>query len=189
MLGERIIDVSAGKTYSLFLTNKGNVYSIGSNLYGQLGVSNILKDLSKNIVRVYFPGDPFIVKMKSGEHHNLFLSKDGVLYGNGDNSLGQLDGDLDSADKIQCVPKEITLPSHSKIIEFMASNHRSAAILENGEVYYWGGFSFNPKYSLLSQPKYNGFNLMNTENGIPENAKIVNIGLGYYHDIVLIENQ
>ena len=181
--------MSAGKTYSLFLTNKGNVYSIGSNLYGQLGVSNILKDLSKNIVRVYFPGDPFIVKMKSGEHHNLFLSKDGVLYGNGDNSLGQLDGDLDSADKIQCVPKEINLPSQSKILEIIANNHRSAAILENGEVYYWGGFSFDPIYSLLNQPKYSGFNLMNTEKGLPENAKIINIGLGYYHDIVLVEDQ
>lgn len=140
-------------------------------------------------MKVHFPNDAYIVKMKCGEHHNLFLSKDGVLYGNGDNSLGQLDGDLDSPDKIQCVPKEVILPSESKIVEIMANNHRSAALLENGEVYYWGGFSFDPKYSLLNQPKHCGFNLMNAENGIPENAKIINIGLGYFHDIVLVEDQ
>ena len=189
MLGEKIIDVSAGKTHSIFLTNKGNVYSIGSNHFGQLGISNLTKDLSKNLVKIHFPDDAYIVKIKSGDHHNLFISKDGVLYGNGDNSLAQIDADLDSINKTQCVPKEIILPSQSKIREVLANNNRSAVILENGEVYYWGGFSYHPKFSLVDQPKYNGFNLMNSENGLPQNGKIINIGLGYFHDIVLFEEQ
>ena len=186
-MAENIIDVAAGKMHSLFLTDKGNVYSIGSNLYGQLGCNNISKDLSKVLVKINFPNDEFIVTMKSGEHHNLFLTKSGLLYGNGNNGLGQIDGDLDALIKCQCVPKQIILPNSSKIIEIFASNNRSGAILENGEAYYWGGLAYDPKYSLLRQPRYSGFNLMNDENGIPKNCKILKVGLGYFHDTVLIE--
>ena len=186
-MGENIIDVAAGKMHSLFLTDFGNVYSIGSNLYGQLGISNISKDLSKSLVKINFPNNELIVKMKTGEHHNLFITKTGLLYGNGDNGLGQIDGDLDSINKYQCVPKQINLPNNSKITEIFASNNRSGAMFDDGEVYYWGGLAYDPNYSLLKQPRYSGFNLMNVEKGLPENSKILKIGLGYFHDIVLLE--
>ena len=34
---KRIIDTSGGGKHSLFLTNDGQVYSVGANDYGQLG--------------------------------------------------------------------------------------------------------------------------------------------------------
>jgi len=84
------------------------------------------------------------------------LSTEGDLYGNGDNSAGQIDGDLDRFIEYDCTPKKIELPNNAKINKFYAKNNRSAAILENGIAYYWGGYCYSPLYTLSKQPRYNG---------------------------------
>jgi alpha-tubulin suppressor-like RCC1 family protein len=38
---KRVVDASGGGKHSLFLTNEGQVYSVGANDYGQLGYESL----------------------------------------------------------------------------------------------------------------------------------------------------
>ncbi len=129
------------------------------NRFGQLGKSNLTTYNSGELTKIEFPEKNLKIKeIKVGDNHNLMLSENGDLYGNGDNSAGQVDGDLDKFIEYDCTPKKIELPYKSKIIKFYAKNNRSAAILENGLAYFWGGFCYSPKYNLNNQPRFNGMN-------------------------------
>lgn len=193
-INDKIVDIGAGKYHSLFLTgiidklwDSGDVYCIGVNRFGQLGDTNLKIAMSGEPIKLEFPKvNTKIEKIAVGDNHNLMLTTDGELYGNGDNSAGQVDGDLENFLYYYCTPKLITLPTEGPIERLFAKNNRSAVILNN-IAYYWGGFSYNPKYLLNSLPKYDGINSFNTENGIPENAIIKDIGLGFLHDIILVK--
>jgi len=151
-----------------------------------LGESNLNKTISSEPIKLEFPSDIKIIALKVGDNHNLMLGDDGILYANGDNSSGQIDGDLDNFLYYNCTPKRVSIPSDSRIIKFYAKNNRSAALLQNGKFYYWGGYSYHIDYVINNQPKYDGFNVFNSEQGLPD-LKIVDVGLGYFHDILLLE--
>ena len=131
--------------------------------------------------------NPKIISLKVGDNHNLMLSSEGELFANGDNSFGQLNGNLDDFIYYHCSPIKVNLNTDKEIIKIFAQNNRSAALLSNGEIHYWGGFSYHPSFSIRNLPKYDGFNIFNTEPGIPQNSNILDIGLGYFHDLVLVE--
>jgi alpha-tubulin suppressor-like RCC1 family protein len=164
------------------------VYTLGINRFGQLGQSNLNIHKSLKPIKIDFPmKDHKIIEISIGDNHNIMLSSEGELFGNGDNSAGQIDGNLDNFLYYYCSPKNIILPDSTKIVKIWGKNNRSACMLENGKVLYWGGFSYHPKYKITSLPKYNGFNIMNNEVGLPENCHILDLGIGFLHDILLIK--
>jgi len=136
-------------------------------------------------IKLEYPKDVKIVQIKIGDNHNLMMTDDGILYANGDNSMGQVDGELDNILYYHCTPKKITLPDSSPIQKLFAKNNRCAVILKNGKSYYWGGLAYDPKCRLNMLPRYMGINNFNEENGIPQNCKISDVGLGYLNDIIL----
>ena len=115
------------------------------------------------------------------------LTEEGELYANGDNSAGQVDGNLEEFLYYKCTPQKLKLPEKNKIKKIFAKNNRSAVELENGNFYYWGGFSYHNQYSLSNQPKYMGFNLFNSEPGIPKDSKIRDVAIGAFHDCLVID--
>ena len=54
---------------------------------------------------------------------------------------------------------------------------------KNGEVWFWGGYFYRNNEKLY----ISGFNLLNEEDGIPKDKKILQHGMGFAHDTVLIE--
>lgn len=136
-----------------------------------------------------FPTQEKIKEIQVGDSHNLMLSEDNLLYANGDNTSGQVDGDLENFLYYLCTPKIVPLQIEPgvKIEKMWARNNRSAALLSNGDLCYWGGFSYHPDYGLKNLPKYDGINIFNREEGIPANSKMIDIGLGIFHDILLVE--
>jgi alpha-tubulin suppressor-like RCC1 family protein len=183
----RQISLSVSIRYYLnYSSDSGSVYTIGVNRFGQLGQPNMNTTRSGVPVKLEFPKDIKIAQIKIGDSHNLMMTKEGELYSNGDNSTGQIDGELDNFLYYHCTPKRINLPDSSPIKKIFAQSNRSAAILENGKSYYWGGFAYEPKCKFNKLPRYDGINLFNEEKGMPENSKISEIGLGYLHDIILV---
>lgn len=86
---ERIVQISAGKFHSIFLSDKGNVYALGNNRFGQIGFSNFLyKEAEKP--RKIDTGGVKITHISAGHHHNLLIDEEGKLYGFGSDSIGQL---------------------------------------------------------------------------------------------------
>jgi len=62
---------------------------------------------------------------------------------------------------------------------------RSQCTLSNGEIWFWGGY-FYKNYEKLC---IDGFNLLNEEEGLPKDKEIVEFGMGFAHDTVLIEER
>jgi hypothetical protein len=52
-------------------------------------------------------------------------------------------------------------------------------------VWFWGGYFYNNYEKLCIE----GFNLLNEEEGLPNDKKIIDFGMGFAHDTVLIEEE
>ncbi|KAF4769524.1 hypothetical protein HAV15_011504 [Penicillium sp. str.  len=104
-LGEKVTTISGGQEHVLLLTNSGRVFSAASSTenypsLGQLGVEGLTWS-----TRPKGPADACheitalkgskIVQIACGDYHSLALSKDGRMFGFGDNSLGQLGVDFE----------------------------------------------------------------------------------------------
>lgn len=88
---EPVTQMAAGRFHSLFLTKSGKVYTLGSNAYGQAGVSNYLFPHVEEPTEVYTEGLN-IKQIACGNHHNLVLDDEGRMYGFGSRVRGQIDG-------------------------------------------------------------------------------------------------
>ena len=101
---------------------------------------------------------------------------------------GQLDGTNYDGREEQCSIIEIKLPSavgKSGIERFKAQTLRSYVQTVDGQVWFWGGYFYH-NYEKLC---IDGFNLLNEEDGIPKDKKIIDFGMGFAHDTVLIEEE
>nr|ACO14918.1 Secretion-regulating guanine nucleotide exchange factor [Caligus clemensi] len=83
----RMKGISCGLRHTLFLDSRGNVYGVGSNRKGQLGLTNkgsILVSPSPVVM------DRNVAQISAGQNFSLCLSEDGSVFGFGDNKFGQL---------------------------------------------------------------------------------------------------
>lgn len=84
--GFHIFDVKAGDAFVLFLNSKGEVFTMGENLQGQLGNSEHFCDTPIKVQRL-----PLIKSIYAGRNYCLVVSsEDGMVYGWGANQHGQL---------------------------------------------------------------------------------------------------
>lgn len=88
--GTEIIDISIGGSHVLFLSAKGEVYGLGSNQCGQLGLGDLENRKNEVVKLIGFPTNTKITKISAGNYHSLFISMEGQVYGCGANSDGQL---------------------------------------------------------------------------------------------------
>ena len=164
----KIKEIACGKYHSLFLSENGEVYGIGVNRFGQLGHSNFTLFNSGELIKIEFPGkDTKITQIKCGDNHNLMLSEKGELFANGDNSQGQLDGNLNGFLYYECTPKKLNLFNEEnekenlnfnqrKIKKIYAKHNRSAVLFDDGTAKFWGGFCYSHEYSMNNFPQYDG---------------------------------
>ena len=84
-----ITQVSCGASHSLAINNWGQIFTWGSNLFGQLGLDlEIATQPTPKIVKTL--ATKHIVQIACGQYHNLALTNSGDLYSWGANSYGQL---------------------------------------------------------------------------------------------------
>jgi len=88
LVGKKVIRVSCGYDMSIAVTDKGLVYTFGANNVGQLGLGHTKPMVGVNQVTAL--ADSNIVQAEAGWTHVLALSDQGVTYGWGDNTLGQI---------------------------------------------------------------------------------------------------
>jgi alpha-tubulin suppressor-like RCC1 family protein len=190
---ERIVQIEAGKFHSLFLSDSGNIYALGNNIHGQLGFSSYLYKSAEKPTLLMLDGLK-VKQIASGFHHNLVLSEEGKIYGFGSDAVGQIrarnnsehQGFLSIHTTGKDVPMtEIKLPTDAKWVKVMANNVRSCAMMDNGEVWFWGGYFYaNERRKKLFIDDYN---LLNEEKGISDNWNIVDYQMGFAHDVIMTE--
>ena len=84
---KNICEIRGGMFHTLILTKDGNVFSMGENKYGQLGLGEDYKD--SHVPRLISSLEK-IVQIGSGSNHSLAVSYDGTGYAWGFNEMYQL---------------------------------------------------------------------------------------------------
>src|SRR5665647_702759 len=127
-LPDRIVAIKAGYFHALLLTERCEVYGLGLNNCGQLGVQG--PEMIEYPTLIPFP-EP-IIALAAGTRHSLFLTVTGQVYGCGNNEKQQLGG----GSKNQILPVLISLPGP---VQSMAAGLRhSIFMLQSGELYARG---------------------------------------------------
>jgi alpha-tubulin suppressor-like RCC1 family protein len=87
----KIIEISTGETFSILLTDKNQLFSFGSNSFGELGLgNNNMKSISIPTEIKQFTNFN-IKKISSGYYHTLILDENGDVYSFGKNDVKQFD--------------------------------------------------------------------------------------------------
>lgn len=86
-----IIKVECGNDYTIALDKNGNLYSWGSNRYGQLGTTQANLQKYNVPTMIHLPhGSSHVIDFSCGEEHSAFLNDKGEAYTWGYGNDGQL---------------------------------------------------------------------------------------------------
>lgn len=132
--------ISAGDDYSLFLTKSNQVYSVGGNDYGQLG----LNDKVNRFIPTLVPLDYKITKISAGKLHSFIISNDSDVYGFGYNLEFNL-GLPDNIDRLNATKIETFYKTKSAI----AGESRSFVITDYFfEIYFIGKYQTGSPFDV-----------------------------------------
>jgi alpha-tubulin suppressor-like RCC1 family protein len=134
---KKISYLSLGKNHLLIFTEDKNLYSLGDNEYGELGVEKLKYSSQPVKVDFFEKKEEKIKKVCAGGRHSLVLTENFKVYAFGDNSEGQCTG----FDPAYFNPIKIKFPGKPKIIDIHSSYNHSIALTTSGEVFSWGDTS------------------------------------------------
>lgn len=167
-----ITQISAGISYSLFLTTDGHVYGCGDNMVGQLGMI----DINDQLLPMRIPLLPnTITQICTGYAHSLFLTAEGQVYGCGRNEGGWMGpGSIRNLKS----PVKLTFPSSVIITQIAAGFNFNLFLSADGRVYPWGNeyTPFEKDEDKLSAPAKLTF---------PWDVSIIKIAAGPSHGLFL----
>ncbi len=91
-----INEIACGAQHTVLLSKAGELFTIGSNQYGQLGLNDTQLDFTTAplLVQEIQQQELNIIQISCGRHHNLILCDDGSLYSWGANHHGQCGQDM-----------------------------------------------------------------------------------------------
>jgi alpha-tubulin suppressor-like RCC1 family protein len=139
-LGDRkVVQASAGTTFSLLLTDDGAVFSFGSMGGPQLG-----RDWPDNSAFVATEIDASnlagrkIKQVSAGLSHNLILADDGTVFSFGSNASGATGMGVSTGSTPIATPIDATYLQGKKIKQVSAGGELSLLLAEDGTVFSFG---------------------------------------------------
>lgn len=136
-----VVQMACGQDHTVFITAKNLVYSMGSNAYGQLGISEAPRSTSNKyspiLIEDLLQADPF--QVECGNNHSLVLTRLGTVFTWGSNKYGQC-GQGSSVDMTQ-TELCISSPYHLRIggiMQIDCGADHSAVVDNSGRVYTFG---------------------------------------------------
>jgi len=162
--------MSSSGGHSLFLDYNGNVWSCGSNDYGQLGTGGLANRYKPWKVE----GLNNVEAVSVGYDHSLFLDRDGQVWGCGNNYNGQLGlGDFGNRD----IPTKIE--SLQNVIAISAAGKHSLFLDKDGKVWACG---YNNEGQLGLGDEQN----RDTPTRIETLDKVLAISAGNTHSLFIV---
>jgi alpha-tubulin suppressor-like RCC1 family protein len=136
----QILQAAAGFGFSLARTSDDQIWSWGSNQYGQLGATNNVGTATANPTPL--PVTPShtgaIISIAAGVQHALALTSSGQVLSWGDDTYGQL-GRTAGGGSFDSFPDTVRFPGLSgSIIAIAAGGYHSLALSSSGQLYAWG---------------------------------------------------
>jgi alpha-tubulin suppressor-like RCC1 family protein len=154
--GKKVVSVALGQDHSLAITEYGEIFSWGSNKYGQLGYG-LPRTSNKNDVptqttpRQIF--NPFkketILGAAASSIHSVVFSNSGLYtFGKNEGQLGLVDSDARSLE-VQTTPRRVGASLFTcPILMVSAIDRASCILLQNHEVWVFSSYG----YSKISFP-------------------------------------
>jgi len=132
---KKIVDISAGSgPHVVVLTDEGEVYSWGHNVYTQIGSGVSTVGYSPFLVSKFI--NTRVTRVACGSYHTLTLTENGEVYAWGYNSSGQIGSGSTST---QSTPRKVlSTIGQMRMIDIGCCQNTSFALSCNGEVYCWG---------------------------------------------------
>lgn len=133
-----VIDIAAGKSFSVALKADGTVWTWGLNTSYQLGIGDtmtrpvptqVLAGASSTTEK-YIKN---ITAVASGEGHVLVATTDGTMYSWGYNNWGQLGNNTTTT-----ATKPVKVSNITNVAAISANYYNSMAMTSDGSVYTWG---------------------------------------------------
>jgi len=159
----------------------GDILLFGTGDTGQLGLGGDILERKKPAIVKLDDADE-ILQICAGGMHTISLSKDGQVFSWGCNDEGALgrvtdDGSPISDEDDCAVPGQVKFPDDAAtVIQISAGDSHSAALTEDGKVFFWGGWRDN---SGIMTDKYV------TPRLIPSVVQISKICSGCHHILFL----
>lgn len=183
-----VTNVAAGYGQSLAVTSSGQLYSFGSNLQGQLGVTtNFGGDSPTAPALVTLPGaSGGVVQVAAGSAHSLALTSSGQLYAFGYNEEGQL-GNSDRASDDTPTLVKLPVDATGTITQIAAGGYHSLALTSTGQLYDFGENGYGQLGSSNELGKEEKGDPTPTIVALPESATgtITQVTAGFYSTLVL----
>ncbi|CAF4157074.1 unnamed protein product [Rotaria sp. Silwood2] len=174
----RIIQIAAGYTHCLGLTDDGTVYAAGLNAHGQLGLGHTRDCISATPITC-LRGSP-IVYIACGAYHSVIVSKSGTVFACGLNSSGQLGlGDTDS----RVWPSNIKALQQQKVTYAACGEKHSVVVTLDGGVFSFGS-------GIHGQLGHNSTNDELLPRKVSElmGSEVTEIACGRSHTIIFLPN-
>jgi len=128
----KVVMVAPGGRHSLMLTDKGEIFSCGSNDFGQLG----REGGQTRFEAVTGLSQYTVVSAVCGANHSLAVDQWGSVFSWGSDESGQLGHN--QGNTTLRVPRLIKSLGTMKITAVAAGLYHSAALTASGELYTWG---------------------------------------------------
>ncbi|CAG8942655.1 unnamed protein product [Penicillium salamii] len=154
--GKKVISVALGQDHSLAITEHGEIFSWGSNKYGQLGYG-LPRTSNKNDVPIQTTPrqifNPFkketILGAAASSIHSVVFSTSGLYtFGKNEGQLGLVDSDARSLET-QTTPRRVGASLFTcAILMASATDRATSVLLQNHEVWVFSSYG----YSKLSFP-------------------------------------
>jgi len=131
----KIIKIAVRLDFTLALTNFYEVYSWGSNSYGQLGLGHSDEIIQPNLIKT-LTGKK-IVDIKCGFDHSVAITSSGEIYNWGANDSGQLGRGV-FWNKDMYTPKLLEFFMNIPYIEIKVGRGYNLVLTKSGDIFGWG---------------------------------------------------
>lgn len=130
---EKTTDVACGRSFSLCLTEKGDVYSFGDGSDGALGLGD--KQRKPTPTKVEALSGKGVKQIAAGRDFSFAVCSDGKVFSWGRSDYGQLAQNRSS--RYVLSPREVVgLPGN--VAKVSCGNLHGAAVTKDGKMYTWG---------------------------------------------------
>ena len=137
--GIHIVEISCGFEHSLLRSIKGELYSVGNNKKGQLGIGKKIKRrMALTLLSFDDSGEKILLASAQG-YHNIAYTEFGNLYSWGDNSSGQLGtGDTTPREYPILVTSKFMTNDEESVIAISCGKEHSLILLNTLRCLAWG---------------------------------------------------
>jgi alpha-tubulin suppressor-like RCC1 family protein len=164
---EKLVTLATGDQHTLALTNAGNVFTFGSNEFGQLGQKELGNyPQATRLDPVQLNEEEKVIQISTADLHTLFLTDQNRVFSFGSKYHGQLEhGEFVAQPELL---KTVPLHPSEKIIRISAKGFHSLLLSNEGRVFSFGHGSFGQlghgtEHSLDLPHEIQGFQLSEQE--------------------------